>query len=90
MYLCKGFIGEYIVNDYKEQYDWEKEPNCTQENWNNKHYCVIPCKCHLHGQAIDECYEDQDGCLFASNGEYGSQVNFCPMCGYEAKVKIKV
>ncbi len=83
MYLCKGFSGEYIVND------WEKKPNCTPENWNKKHFCEIPCKCHLYGAAIDDCYEDQDGYLFVANGEYGSQVNFCPMCGYEAKVKIK-
>ncbi len=68
----------------------EKEPNTTPENWNKNHYCEIPSRWHCYGAAIDECHEDQDGCLFAGNGEYGSQVNFCPMCGYEAKKKIDI
>ncbi len=66
----------------------KKEPNCTPDNYRATHFCNIPCSYHLHGAAIDDCYEDQDGCLFVSNGEYGSQVNYCPMCGYEAKKKI--
>lgn len=68
--------------------DFEKEPNYCNENDKNFHYCEIPCKQHLYGCAIDECYEDLDGYLFVSNGEYGSQVNYCPACGYEAKRKI--
>ena len=28
------------------------------------------------------------GQLWVSNGEYGSQVNFCPYCGYGALVKL--
>jgi len=54
----------------------------------NLHLCYIPCKQHLYGAAIIECAEDLEGRLFVENGEYGSQVNYCPMCGYEAKVKI--
>lgn len=65
-----------------------KEPN-FDEDYKRFHHCEIPCKRHLYGAAIDECIQDLDGLLFVSNGEYGSQVNFCPMCGYEAKVKIK-
>jgi len=65
-----------------------KEPNTTPENWKEKHYCEIPYKYHLYGAAIEDCHEDQDGYLFVSNREYGSQVNFCPMCGYKAKKKI--
>jgi len=41
------------------------------------------------GSAINFCYESDDGTLWVSNNEYGSQVNYCPQCGYEAKVKIK-
>ena len=39
--------------------------------------------------AINYCCEHEDGTLHVSNDEYESQVNFCPVCGYEAKVKIK-
>jgi len=78
MNLCKGFME-----------DWKKEPNVTQEDYQYLHFCEIPCKQHLYGSAIDACFEDHDGYLFVANGEYGSQVNFCPMCGYEAKLKIE-
>lgn len=62
-----------------------KEPNYGKDCG---HECEIPERYHVHGAAIDLCTEDLDGYLFVSNGEYGSQVNFCPMCGYEAKNKI--
>ena len=38
------------------------------------------------GPAITSCYEDDDGTLWAGNVEYETQVNFCPRCGYKAKV----
>ena len=41
------------------------------------------------GQAISSTYEKEDGTLWVTNGEYGSQVNFCPITGYEAKIKIE-
>ena len=65
---------------------FKKIPNPNISNI--KHYCEVPFKYHLRGSAIDDCYEDEDGFLFVSNPEYGSQVNFCPVCGYEAKKKI--
>jgi Protein of unknown function (DUF551) len=40
-------------------------------------------------EAVTECAEDKAGTLWVSNGEYDSQVNFCPFCGYEAKVKVE-
>lgn len=49
------------------------------------HFCEIPEKSHCHGPAIEFCFEDLEGYLFVTNIEYGSQVNFCPMCGYKAK-----
>lgn len=37
-----------------------------------------------HGDAVDSVYERPDGTLWVGNGEYGSQVNFCPVCGVAA------
>jgi hypothetical protein len=73
--------------DLKEDV-WIKQPVLTRESNGKRHLCFIPCKSHLHGAAIEECFEDKVFNLFVSNGEYGSQVNFCPMCGYEAINKI--
>lgn len=42
-----------------------------------------------HGKndpAIEECYELQDGTLWAGDIDFLSQVNFCPYCGYKAKI----
>ncbi len=41
-----------------------------------------------YGCAVTYCNEGDDGKLWVGNGEYGNQVNFCPFCGYPAKVKI--
>ncbi len=40
------------------------------------------------GTAIDYCFEDDGGRLWAGNTEYETQVNFCPFCGYPAETKI--
>jgi len=49
------------------------------------------CEGHLpecsYGEAITDCVECVDGSLWAGNTEYGSQVNFCPYCGFEAKTQ---
>ena len=37
------------------------------------------------GPAIDYCYEERDGTLWAGNGEYESMVNYCPFCGRKAR-----
>lgn len=42
-----------------------------------------------HGAAITEVYETSDGRLAVSNNEYGSYVNYCPVCGYKAKVPVR-
>lgn len=42
------------------------------------------------GSAIVNCEETSEGKLFVSNGEYSSQVSFCPYCGYKAKVAAEV
>ena len=55
----------------------------------NKHYCKLDSPCSKAGEAIDYCVEDDDdGTLWAGNCEYDSQVNYCPVCGYKAKVQV--
>lgn len=51
------------------------------------HHCEIRTPYEQYGPAITECFEDKDGTLWVDNGEYATQVNFCPMCGKEAKVR---
>ena len=43
-----------------------------------------------YGPAIDVCQEELDGTLWASNNEYASQVNYCPFCGYKARVQAEI
>ncbi len=47
---------------------------------------IIDYKRRLYGEAIAYCYEYDDGLLIVENDEYVSQVNYCPYCGYKAKV----
>jgi hypothetical protein len=42
----------------------------------------------INGPAIDECREDPDGTFWCDNGEYSSQVDYCPICGAAAPTKI--
>lgn len=42
-----------------------------------------------YGSALDICFEDVAGKLWAANDEYGSQVNYCPYCGYKAKIQLR-
>lgn len=37
-----------------------------------------------YGFAIESCVGNPEGELWASNGEYESQVGFCPFCGFKA------
>ena len=41
---------------------------------------------HPWGAAAYHCYEDKEKHLWISNGEYANQVNYCPFCGYQAKL----
>lgn len=41
-----------------------------------------------YGPAVTECHESEDGTLWVGNCEYGTQVNFCPFCGYEAQTTV--
>ena len=56
------------------------------------HECYIPeweIKNIKYGNAIDLCYEDDNGELIVEGDGKGNQVNFCPFCGYKAKVQIE-
>ena len=52
------------------------------------HYCVLDSDTAQAGPAIEYCFEEDTdegaGCFWAGNGEYESQVNFCPVCGQKA------
>ncbi len=41
-----------------------------------------------HGHAVEYMFEADDGTLWAENDEYGTQVNFCPFCGYKARTQL--
>lgn len=43
----------------------------------------------MHGDAVTKCAEMETGELWVSNGEYASQVNFCPFCGFAARVPVQ-
>lgn len=54
----------------------------------NLHHCERETsKEEGYREAITVCYEQQDHSLWAGNHECGSQVAFCPYCGYEARIK---
>ena len=46
-------------------------------------------ECGSWGAAITECAESNEGRLIVSDGEAWNAVNFCPFCGFEAKVKLE-
>ena len=52
-----------------------------------KHGCEGDLPDDLYGAAIDCCNGLDDGTFWVGNGEYASQVNYCPYCGEKAPVK---
>lgn len=53
------------------------------------HRCEGALPSAIHGDAFSVAYEQADGSLWVENGEYASQVNFCPYCGFKAKVQLQ-
>lgn len=51
------------------------------------HECEGKLPADGYGPAIEGCSEDRDGTLWAGNGEYGSQVAYCPYCGFKARTQ---
>lgn len=41
-----------------------------------------------YGKAINECYIDEDGKMWVTNGEYTTQVNFNPWTGKAAPYQL--
>ena len=41
-----------------------------------------------YGEAIKWCRGRDNGELWVDNGEYATQVNFCPKCGFEAESQV--
>jgi len=56
-----------------------------------QHDCKLPEKAKQDGfgGSISYCLEDASGELWVGNDANENQVNFCPFCGFEAKVRIK-
>lgn len=52
---------------------------------NKKHSCEKGLPYGAYGSAICDCVENSEGELWVGNGEYKSQVNFCPFCGFKAR-----
>lgn len=69
---------------------WKEDGITYQEYFKEKgmHHCEKNLPYAGYGAALDECYECVDDRLVVGNGEYTSQVNFCPICGYKAKRQI--
>jgi hypothetical protein len=58
----------------------------VDERQKSRHSCEGCLPKDGYGEALDGCEEDNEGRLWVGNGEYGSQVAFCPYCGFKAKV----
>lgn len=61
------------------------EPTNVNLSLPGKHRCELHSADRAYGTALNYCYEDADGKLWAGNIEYESQVNYCPVCGYKGK-----
>lgn len=48
------------------------------------HHCKEKIAHAAFGPAVGECFEDENGRFWATNGEYASVVRYCPFCGEEA------
>ena len=55
----------------------------------DKHTCWLETPQSGYGPAVTFCHEDEEGKLWAENGEYASQVNYCPFCGFRAPTQIE-
>lgn len=54
----------------------------------DRHLCTGKLPENGYGPAIDRCREDAEGRFWIDNGEYFSQVAFCPYCGTKAPVQL--
>jgi hypothetical protein len=54
----------------------------------DKHECNFRWNSGGYGPAITTCWEDENNALWVGNGEYSSQVNYCPNCRFESRYDI--
>ena len=64
------------------------EDNGKKNGGAKRHWCELNSPNDGYGAAVEQCCEWSDGTLWVGNGEYASQVNFCPVCGHKAKTAI--
>lgn len=50
-----------------------------------KHECEEFLPSRGYGDGITSCSSNEKGELWADNGEYGTQVRYCPFCGFKAE-----
>lgn len=55
----------------------------------NEHLCELDSPSATYGVAVDTCHEEPDGTFWVGNGEYSSQVNYCPVCGAKAPKQVE-
>jgi len=67
----------------------EEHKRRTSGGPRERHRCELHSQSGGHGEAVDVCFEDEDGKLWVENGEYASVVYFCPACGYASRAKAK-
>ena len=48
------------------------------------HCCSLNHSLFDEDVAVEKCYEDEEGVLWAENYLSKNPVNFCPFCGYES------
>ena len=67
-----------------------------QEKWDETedHRCEGRTPSYQCGPAITYCYRDNSkgtlpGSMWAGNGEYESQINYCPFCGAKAVLMVQ-
>ena len=56
----------------------------------DRHYCHGYTPVRLYGCAFNACWEDDEGRFWVDNGEYCSQVVYCPYCGTKAPVEPEI
>lgn len=101
--IAVDFIQSDDLHDSKVRISYIRWHNPVVEVVNVRNVCFplmqapkTSHKCELnspedgYGSAVDLCTEHPDGTLWAGNGEYGSQVNYCPKCGFKAKTQVPV
>lgn len=50
---------------------------------------MVFCSGGTNGAAITRCMDNGDGRLWVGNSEYSNQVNYCPFCGFRARVQVE-